>query len=373
MNDETFEHIEGATTASETWAILSTNYKGDDKIKRVRLQTLRRQYELLQMETTKIIDVYINKVLALTNQMKSNGETHSEQAKVERILRSLTPGFEHVVAAIEEANDISKMTVRLLSGSLGAHEQRINNNKIEKPTEQTLQAQVVSIGRSYHKHGTYCSKGRGGQNHAGVEQNNIGSNHNPSSNNSWCGERGRRGRGGIYNKSNVECYNCHKRGHYANECRSKRDNHAVNCAQEDSNHEQEEDGVTLEAPVVQPESPAVQTEAPAVQSEAPAVQPEVSTPITTMMERPRRQQRQPVHLQDCEVNLDDEVDDNGDLVHFVFLADSEPVRIAYVIQHSKWKEAMNEELMAIEKKQYMAAHWSFKRTQSNGCEVGVQD
>ena len=30
MNDETFEHIEGATTTSEAWTILSTNYKGDD-------------------------------------------------------------------------------------------------------------------------------------------------------------------------------------------------------------------------------------------------------------------------------------------------------------------------------------------------------
>ena len=83
MNDEMFEHIEGATTATEAWTILSTNYKGDDKIKKVRLQTLRRQYELLQMETTETIYVYINKVLALTNQMKSNGETHSEQAKVD--------------------------------------------------------------------------------------------------------------------------------------------------------------------------------------------------------------------------------------------------------------------------------------------------
>lgn len=123
MNDETFEHIEGATTANEAWTILSTNYKGDDKIKRVRLQTLRRQYELLQMETTETIDVYINRILALTNQMKTNGETHSEQAKVEKILRSLTPRFEHVVAAIEEANDLSTMTVRLLSGCLRAHEQ----------------------------------------------------------------------------------------------------------------------------------------------------------------------------------------------------------------------------------------------------------
>jgi len=122
MNDETLEQIEGATTASEAWTILSTNYKGDDKIKMVRLQTLRRQYELLHMETTKTIDVYINKVLALTNQMKTNGETHSKQAKVENILRSLTPRFEHVVAVIEETNDISTMTVRLLSGSLRVHE-----------------------------------------------------------------------------------------------------------------------------------------------------------------------------------------------------------------------------------------------------------
>ena len=36
----------------------------------------------------------------------------------------------------------------------------------------------------------YCSKGRGGQNHGGAEQNNTGSNHIPSSNNSWREERG---------------------------------------------------------------------------------------------------------------------------------------------------------------------------------------
>jgi len=35
---------------------------------------------------------------------------------VEKFWRSLTPRFEHVVAAIEKANDISTMKVRLLSG-----------------------------------------------------------------------------------------------------------------------------------------------------------------------------------------------------------------------------------------------------------------
>ena len=87
-----------------------------------------------------------------------------------------------------------------------------------------------------------------------------------------------------------------------------------------------EDGVTLEAPAVQPEA--------AVQPEV-VIQPKVATPIVTMMERPRRQQRQPVHLQYCEVNLDDEVDDNEDLVHFSFLVESEPVRLPHAIQHPK--------------------------------------
>ena len=59
-----------------------------------------------------------------------------------------------------------------------------------------------------------------------------------------------------------------------------------------------EDEVTLEAPTVQPEV--------VVQPEA-VIQPEVATPIAIMMERPRRQQRQHVHLQDYEVNLDDKV------------------------------------------------------------------
>jgi len=75
-----------------------------------------------------------------------------------------------------------------------------------------------------------------------------------------------------------------------------------------------EDGVSLEAPAVQPEA---------------EIQLEIAAPIATMMERSRRQHRQPVHLQDWEVNLDDEVEDNGDLVHFAFLANSELVKLQF--------------------------------------------
>jgi len=67
--------------------------------------------------------------------MKTNGETHSKQANEDKILRSLTPRFKHVVVAIEEVNNISTMTISLLSSSLRVHEQQMDDNKIEKPIE----------------------------------------------------------------------------------------------------------------------------------------------------------------------------------------------------------------------------------------------
>ncbi|XP_048228917.1 uncharacterized protein LOC125369794 [Ricinus communis] len=167
MCDETFQLIEGAKSSYDAWSILATSYKGDDKIKRVRLQTLRHQYELLQMESNEEINTYVNRVLTLANDMKTNGETLLEQNKVEKIMRTLSPRFEHVVTAIEEAKDLSTMTIKLLSSSLRAHKQRMNDNKSEKTVEQALQAQV-SVGDANCDSGNSQGRGRGrGGNHQG--------------------------------------------------------------------------------------------------------------------------------------------------------------------------------------------------------------
>lgn len=45
-----YEKISRATTAKQAWDILEQSYAGADKLKKVRLQTLRQEYELIQME-----------------------------------------------------------------------------------------------------------------------------------------------------------------------------------------------------------------------------------------------------------------------------------------------------------------------------------
>ena len=49
---------------------------------------------------------------------------------MEKILRTLTTRFEHVVVAIEEAHDLSNMTVDKLCDTLQALEQRMNEKQI---------------------------------------------------------------------------------------------------------------------------------------------------------------------------------------------------------------------------------------------------
>jgi len=57
----------------------------------------------------------------------------------------------------------------------------------------------------------------------------------------------------------VECDNRHKCDHYTNECRLKVDNHAANCAQEDSNHEQDEEDNAILMATTSYETPYNQT------------------------------------------------------------------------------------------------------------------
>ena len=99
---------------------------------------MRRQYELMQMESNEKIAQFFNRILTLTNAMKACGETMADQAIVEKVLWTLTPNFDHIVVAIEESRKLEELKVEDLQGSLEAHEQRLIERSTEKPVEQVL-------------------------------------------------------------------------------------------------------------------------------------------------------------------------------------------------------------------------------------------
>ena len=50
------------------------DYKRNDKVKTIRLQTLRIQFEILGMIELESVDQFMTKVMGIVNQLRINGE-----------------------------------------------------------------------------------------------------------------------------------------------------------------------------------------------------------------------------------------------------------------------------------------------------------
>ncbi|CAL1356031.1 unnamed protein product [Linum trigynum] len=79
------------------------------------------------MKEGESVSDYTARVKSIVSKVKQYGEKFEETKVVEKILRSLLPKFDYVVVSMEEAKDVSKMTVDEVIGSLQAREERINN------------------------------------------------------------------------------------------------------------------------------------------------------------------------------------------------------------------------------------------------------
>ncbi|KAA0041322.1 UBN2 domain-containing protein [Cucumis melo var. makuwa] len=109
IDDSNFEKISRATTTHQAWKILKNTDKRVDRVKKVRLQTLRGDYESLHMKEFESISDYTSRLLVVVNEKKRYGETISDEQVVEKILHSLDERFNFIVVAIEESKDLSTM------------------------------------------------------------------------------------------------------------------------------------------------------------------------------------------------------------------------------------------------------------------------
>ncbi|XP_076930461.1 uncharacterized protein LOC143595297 [Bidens hawaiensis] len=182
-------------------------FQGDDQVKAVKLQGLRKDFENLSMKDGELVGDYFSRVMAIVSQKRSYGENITDQIIVEKVLRSLSPRFDVLVPSIEVSMDLSKLTPVKLMGALQSQETRLNsriNDKNEKVDDKALQVMMSNTRISSPQ-----GRGRGA---------------------SW--GRGPH-RGNAPDRANIpQCHVCKKYGHLKRDCWYNEDAQAQIVAEE---------------------------------------------------------------------------------------------------------------------------------------------
>ena len=83
INEANFEKISSVKTSRELWKILKNAHRGVDKVVKVRLQILRREFEELTMNELESVFNYFSRVSSIVNEMKRNGEEIDDVRMIE--------------------------------------------------------------------------------------------------------------------------------------------------------------------------------------------------------------------------------------------------------------------------------------------------
>ncbi|XP_050919845.1 uncharacterized protein LOC127137426 [Lathyrus oleraceus] len=171
----------------------------------------------MQMEEDHKVSDYFSKLTAIVNQMKTCGENITGQMVAEKVVRSLRTKFDFIVIAIQEEKDVRTVKIEELQNSLEAHELLVFDRSSERLVQQALQVQTF---KKEGNHKIFKKKGK-----SIADWSNNGKNKcvdKAGSSRRGCFGRGQNKKRG-FDKSKVQCFNCEKHGHFADECWFKKD------------------------------------------------------------------------------------------------------------------------------------------------------
>lgn len=155
------QKVSKVVTVKEVWDILPEGYNNTGKVKKIKLQSLQRQYELLGIGEQELVVEYIGRIQLVVNAMRACNKVVKDKEIVEKIIRMLTPQYDHIVVAIKECKDVENMIVKELQNSLEAHEQRLIERKKTKKEMGLGSIQALQVRSNFKPRGRGVGRSRG--------------------------------------------------------------------------------------------------------------------------------------------------------------------------------------------------------------------
>jgi len=136
LTKEEFNYVSTATSTNQIWHTLQVTHEGTNKVMESKISILVHRFELFKMKKNEIISEMVTRFTDITNSIASLGKEYTQVKQIRKILRALTSDWEKKTTAIEEANDLSAMSLENLIGNLMAYEVQLEDGK--KDEQQSL-------------------------------------------------------------------------------------------------------------------------------------------------------------------------------------------------------------------------------------------
>ncbi|KAM1111108.1 hypothetical protein ACFX13_010490 [Malus domestica] len=265
ITDELFPRIRNEKTAKGAWDILRREFRGDKKVRAVKIQAVRADFEYMRMIDSENLDDYLGRFFGIVNNLKSLGEDVTEQRIVQKLLMSLSRRYKSIVSIIEETRDLDAIRVEEVIASVKVYDKRedlhderdkligterafsslrVGNNQASG-TYKGSQSRPNQKWQGQYKKGSHWSQ-------SGNLSNNNGSNWNNNSGGNWNNRFNSQNKQGSSSQSCVKpqcqvcqkyhfgvcrykgkakCGKCNRFGHIAKDCDSHKQ--VANCAKEE--------------------------------------------------------------------------------------------------------------------------------------------
>ena len=157
ISDEVTRELDVEKTAKQTWLTLKVKSGGVSRIRKARIQSLKRDYVNLSMDDDDLFLDYFGKLSCVVNELRSLGEVITDAEVAAKLLRSISGKFNVITTSIEQFQDLETITLEEVIGTLKVHEDKLKARMVKREEKSLLAKAFIKEKKKDHD----PSNGRG--------------------------------------------------------------------------------------------------------------------------------------------------------------------------------------------------------------------